>query len=111
MPGPESLTKRGEIASGLNALRQGSHAFVAVHNPPPRAYMRRVIEAKRPPESGRTARKDTMRNTTTVLDRYRRWRRYRATVRELQGLTPRELSDLGINRADISRLAREASLL
>jgi uncharacterized protein YjiS (DUF1127 family) len=92
-------------------LRQVSHAFVALHNSLPQAYMRRVIEAL--PEGRRAARKGTMRNTntTTILDRYRRWRRYRATVRELQGLTPRELSDLGINRADISRLAREATLL
>ena len=43
--------------------------------------------------------------------RFRRWRRYRDTVRELKNLSPRELNDLGIFPADISRLAREASRL
>lgn len=51
------------------------------------------------------------RNLNTLIQRYRRWRRYRDTVRELQVLSARELTDLGIHRADISRLAREASLL
>jgi uncharacterized protein YjiS (DUF1127 family) len=51
------------------------------------------------------------RNTNALMTRYRRWRRYRDTVRELQNLSPRELNDLGINRVDISRLAREASRL
>ena len=41
----------------------------------------------------------------------RRGRRYRDTVRELQGLSTRELNDLGINRSEIGRLAREASRL
>ena len=50
-------------------------------------------------------------NTNTLYSRYRRWRRYRETVRELQGLSSRELTDLGIHRGDISRLAREASRL
>jgi uncharacterized protein YjiS (DUF1127 family) len=49
------------------------------------------------------------RNTDNLYSRYRRWRRYRETVRELQALSPRELNDLGIQRGDISRLAREAS--
>lgn len=51
------------------------------------------------------------RNTNTFYGRFRRWRKYRETVRELQSLTTRELSDLGINRGDIGRLAREASQL
>ncbi len=51
------------------------------------------------------------RKTNTLYDRFRRWRRYRDTVRELQGLSTHELNDLGINRVDISRLAREASRL
>jgi uncharacterized protein YjiS (DUF1127 family) len=52
-----------------------------------------------------------MSQTNTLFDRYRRWRRYRETVRELQALTRRELNDLGIQRVDISRLAREAARL
>jgi uncharacterized protein YjiS (DUF1127 family) len=51
------------------------------------------------------------RNSNSILNRYRRWRRYRTTVRELEKLSARELSDLGIYRGDISLLAREASQL
>jgi uncharacterized protein YjiS (DUF1127 family) len=57
-------------------------------------------------------RKTTMsRNINSLYNRYRRWRRYRETVRELESLSTHELSDLGINRGEISRLAREASRL
>jgi uncharacterized protein YjiS (DUF1127 family) len=51
------------------------------------------------------------RNVNSLYTRFRRWRRYRDTVRELQGLSTRELNDLGIQRGEISRLAREASRL
>jgi uncharacterized protein YjiS (DUF1127 family) len=37
------------------------------------------------------------------------WKRYNRTVTELQALTNRELADLGIARADINRVAREAA--
>jgi uncharacterized protein YjiS (DUF1127 family) len=50
-------------------------------------------------------------NSNTLYGRFRRWRRYRDTVRELQGLSTRELTDLGITRGDIGRLAREAARL
>jgi uncharacterized protein YjiS (DUF1127 family) len=49
------------------------------------------------------------RNINHLLDRYRRWRRYRDTVRELASLSTHELTDLGIQRGDIARLAREAA--
>jgi len=49
------------------------------------------------------------RNNNALTARFRRWRRYRETVRELQGLSGRELQDLGIQRGDIGRLAREAA--
>jgi uncharacterized protein YjiS (DUF1127 family) len=39
---------------------------------------------------------------------YRQFREYRATVMELGMLEDRELADLGIARADISRVARAA---
>jgi uncharacterized protein YjiS (DUF1127 family) len=51
------------------------------------------------------------RNVNKLYNRYRRWRRYRATVRELQSLSGRDLNDLGISRGEIDRLAREASRL
>ncbi len=37
------------------------------------------------------------------------WKRYSRTVTELQALTNRELADLGIARADIHRVARDAA--
>ena len=41
--------------------------------------------------------------------RYSRWQRYSRTVSELEGLSNRDLADLGISRVDIQRLAREAA--
>jgi uncharacterized protein YjiS (DUF1127 family) len=38
----------------------------------------------------------------------KRWNRYNQTRRELDLLTDRELADLGILRADIPRVARDA---
>ena len=44
-----------------------------------------------------------------VKTRYARWQRYSRTKSELEGLSNRELADLGIMRTDIHRLAREAT--
>ena len=41
-----------------------------------------------------------------LMGSYRKWRTYRRTANELQGLTDRELTDLGIGRGDIERVAR-----
>ena len=46
---------------------------------------------------------------TKAIRSWRQSRRFRATVRELKALSPRELRALGIRPADISRLALEAS--
>jgi len=40
---------------------------------------------------------------------FNNWRKYRQTVSELGRMTNRELHDLGIDRSDIHRVAREAS--
>jgi uncharacterized protein YjiS (DUF1127 family) len=37
---------------------------------------------------------------------FRNWRMYNETIRELNRLNTRELNDLGINRADIQKIAR-----
>ena len=39
----------------------------------------------------------------------RQWRRYNSNLRELSQLGNRELSDLGISRSDIPRVAWEGS--
>ncbi|MFA6155630.1 DUF1127 domain-containing protein [Mesorhizobium sp.] len=39
---------------------------------------------------------------------FRNWRMYNETVRELNRLNARQLSDLGISRADIETIARKA---
>jgi uncharacterized protein YjiS (DUF1127 family) len=41
---------------------------------------------------------------------YKNWRTYRNTVAELDRLSNRDLSDLGISRTDIRRVARSAVL-
>ncbi|QIG66040.1 hypothetical protein phiOC_p398 [Ochrobactrum phage vB_OspM_OC] len=39
-------------------------------------------------------------------ERIRRYKKYRRTVQELERLTDRELSDIGISRYDIRDIAR-----
>lgn len=43
-----------------------------------------------------------------IVRSFQNWRRYRETVGELARLSNRDLADVGIQRADIGRLAREA---
>lgn len=43
-----------------------------------------------------------------ILSAIKRWRDVRRTVAELDGLSDRELNDLGISRSDIANIAREA---
>ena len=40
---------------------------------------------------------------------FNNWRKYRQTVSELDRMSNRGLSDLGIDRSDIRRLARQAT--
>lgn len=44
----------------------------------------------------------------TLKTRYTAWKKYSRTVAELQALSTRDLSDLGLSRSDIPRVAREA---
>jgi uncharacterized protein YjiS (DUF1127 family) len=46
---------------------------------------------------------------TNILASYKNWRKYRETYGELMRLTNRELNDLGINRADISQIAKQTA--
>jgi uncharacterized protein YjiS (DUF1127 family) len=47
--------------------------------------------------------------TSMILAKLATWRRYRQTVRELEGLSDRELADLGFGRRDIRAVARQAA--
>ncbi len=44
----------------------------------------------------------------SLIRNYRNWRAYRDTVNELGRLSNRELADLGINRGEISAIARRS---
>ena len=46
----------------------------------------------------------------TLIERFRAWRRERATVRELEGLSDHLLADMGLARSEISRVVHEAAL-
>ena len=46
----------------------------------------------------------------SLFGRYRNWRRFRKTVRELEQLSTRELDDIGISRGDIYRVSRQSIL-
>ena len=48
----------------------------------------------------------TFEDDMNLMKNYRNWRRYRDTVRELSRLSNRELSDLGISRAEIEAVAQ-----
>lgn len=48
-------------------------------------------------------------NDMNIARSFAQWRSYRNTVSELNGLSNRELDDLGIGRADIKRIARQAT--
>lgn len=43
-----------------------------------------------------------------VTRSFTKWRKYRQTCSELSRMSDRELSDIGVNRADIARIARAA---
>jgi uncharacterized protein YjiS (DUF1127 family) len=45
----------------------------------------------------------------TAVEAYGNWRVYRTTLNELQGLSMREMADLGINPTMVKRIALEAA--
>lgn len=44
-----------------------------------------------------------------LTSKFQKWRSYRRTFNELSRLSNRELDDLGLNRGDISSVARRVS--
>jgi uncharacterized protein YjiS (DUF1127 family) len=61
-----------------------------------------------------TQTQDIAQTRTPIISRVRaaaqRWAAYRKTLNELAQLEDRELSDIGIGRGDIHRIAREHAL-
>ena len=53
--------------------------------------------------------KDPIMLISIALKKLRRWLLYRATVRELERLADKDLSDLGIGRSDIKDVARQTA--
>lgn len=43
-----------------------------------------------------------------IVERFKAWRSYMATVNELNRLSNKELSDIGLTRCDIRRIARDS---
>jgi uncharacterized protein YjiS (DUF1127 family) len=44
---------------------------------------------------------------SVILSSFRQWRRSRETARQLEALTDRELSDIGLPRGDIPQAVRQ----
>jgi uncharacterized protein YjiS (DUF1127 family) len=63
------------------------------------------IRSSRTDEPAGASKRDMNMN---IAQKLTNWRKYRETVTELGRMTDRELSDLGIGRADIRRVARTA---
>ena len=59
-------------------------------------------------QDGMVRTKDETRDIMNLIRNYRNWRRYRETVTELNRLSNRELTDLGISRSDIQFVARRS---
>ena len=49
-----------------------------------------------------------MTNLKTISEKLTAWRRFRDAVRELNQLSDRELSDIGIRRGDIETVVRQS---
>ena len=69
------------------------------------------IEVQRrphPPKTGRGLDNTKRKMTMNIARSLTNWRKYRQTVTELGRMSDRELTDLGIGRSDIRRVARNA---
>lgn len=59
-------------------------------------------------QPGQAARIRNLPLIKTLTSKYVAWRRFRESVRELSRLSDRELSDLGIGRADIQMVVKQS---
>jgi uncharacterized protein YjiS (DUF1127 family) len=58
--------------------------------------------------AARARRQNQKRHIMNISRSFNNWRKYRQTVTELGRMSDRELSDLGIGRNEINRVARAA---
>lgn len=90
------------IPTGLQCVH--SHdAYFALHKLVDRTYIQSNEIGS--PRAGLGNTKDTEMN---VARTFNNWRKYRQTRNELARMSDRELSDIGVSRADIARIARQA---
>lgn len=95
---------KNERAAGFVLQRMHSQSdFSALHKSACDPYLP-VIEfsGQRPAVNWK---KDIPMN---VARSFSKWRKYRQTCNELARMTDRELTDIGVQRADIARVARAA---
>ena len=50
-----------------------------------------------------------MASIKIITEKLNAWRRYRQAIRELSQMSDHELSDIGIHRCDIERVAHETA--
>jgi uncharacterized protein YjiS (DUF1127 family) len=81
---------------------QADHNYVVVY------WLIRTPIREAPGRNGRK-KEGPMTSIKTITQMLGAWRRYRDVVRELSAMSDRELSDIGLNRYDIGRIARESA--
>jgi uncharacterized protein YjiS (DUF1127 family) len=81
---------------------RADHNYVAVR------WLIRTSIREAPGQNGRKKERP-MTSIKTITQTFGAWRRYRDVVRELSAMSDRELSDIGLNRYDIGRIARESA--
>jgi uncharacterized protein YjiS (DUF1127 family) len=78
-----------------------SNRIAAMQNQPFNSEIETII-------CGSTDQTIPMEEVMSPIRTFRNWRLYNETVRELSRLNTRQLNDLGINRADIEKIARSS---
>jgi uncharacterized protein YjiS (DUF1127 family) len=84
--------------------RNGFHDDIALHKSIECPYIQNIGTARCRTEQ----QQDKGRSTMKLIQSYASWRKYRETCVELNRLSERELSDIGMTRGDIPFAARRA---
>ena len=93
---PKSFARRAWVRCSISSVIPAQNDYIPVH---------KMTASKR----DRALANDLERNRIMNLARsFNNWRKYRQTCNELGRMSDRELTDLGIGRADIPYVARQA---